>query len=99
MSISTFRLLRAQSVCGKGQLRLDASAASPLVMSFMNGFASDGITPVDDMETLSAATVFDVADMNCNIPMVNTDGWAHCDIVASKYAGGVCSLFRGGKRS
>lgn len=88
MSISTFRLLRAQSVCGKGQLRLDASAASPLVLSFMNGFASDGITPVDDMETLSAATVYGLEDMNCNIPQVATDGFAHCDIVVQKYAGG-----------
>ena len=92
MSISTFRLLRAQSVCGKGQLRLDASAASPLVLSFMNGFASDGITPVDDMETLSAATVYGFEDMNCNIPQVITDGFAHCDIVAQKYGGYALSL-------
>lgn len=88
MSISTFRLLRPESVCAKGQLRLDASAASPLIMSFMDGFASDGTTPVDHVESLSSPTVFDLEDMNCNIPVVSTDGWAHCDIVASKYTGG-----------
>ena len=99
MSISTFRLFRPASVCAKGQLRLEASAASPLVMSFMNGFAGDGITPVDDEESLSAPTVFDLAAMNCNVPAVNTEAWAHCDIVASKYAGGgVRYIFRGPER-
>lgn len=98
MSISTFRLLRPESVCAKGQLRLDAGAARPLVMSFMDGFASDGVTPVDHVESLSSPTVFDIEDMNCNIPQVATDGFAHCDIVVSKYIGWVLCFFRGGER-
>lgn len=57
MSIRNFRLWRAQSVCDRGQLRLDASAGSPLLLSFMNGFATDGVTPVDYDESLSAAIV------------------------------------------
>lgn len=92
MSISTFRLLRPAATCAKGQLLLDASAGEPLILSFMDGFASDGVTPVDHIETLSSQMAFDLGDMNYNIPMVNTDGWAHCDIVASKYAGGGASV-------
>ena len=93
MSISTFRLLRPASVCAKGQLLLDASAGDPLILSFMDGFASDGVTPVDHIETLSSQMAFDLGDMNCNIPQGVTSGWAHCDIVASKYAGGgECTL-------
>ena len=88
MSISTFRLLRPASVCAKGQLLLDASAGDPLIMSFMDGFAADGVTPVDHIETLSSTFAFDLETMNSNIPAVTTEGWAHCDIVASKYTGG-----------
>lgn len=47
MSISSFRLFRPETACAKGQLLLDASAENPLVMSFMDGFATDGVTPVD----------------------------------------------------
>ncbi len=83
MSISTFRLLRAQSVCDVGQLRLDVSAASPLVLSFMNGFASDGVTPVDVVESLSSPVVFNLADMNSNVPMASLSS-SHCDIVAQR---------------
>ena len=57
MSIRNFRLWRAQSVCDRGQLRVDASAGSPLLLSFMNGFASDGVTPVDYGESLSNAII------------------------------------------
>ena len=47
------RLYRAASVCAKGQLLIDASAAEPLLMSFAAGFS--GTTPLDYEETLSAA--------------------------------------------
>ena len=57
MSISTFRLFRPASVCGRGELLIDASAASPLVLSFMDGFGSDTVTPSDFTESVSSPTV------------------------------------------
>ena len=56
MSLRLFRLFRASSVCSKGQLLLDASSSNPLLMSFANGYAVDGETPVDNQVTLSART-------------------------------------------
>ena len=90
MSISTFRLLRPQSVCDEGQLLLDASAANPLILSFMDGFS--GTTPVDHSESLSAGALFNLSDMNCNIPQINTESWAHASIVATRTGSGSVTI-------
>ncbi len=93
MSISTFRLLRPASACDRGQLRLEASAASPLVMSFMDGFASDGVTPVDHVESLSNAIVqapgyFD----SYGTPITSVTVPTPVDVYAKRGAGGSVTL-------
>lgn len=93
MSISTFRLLRPASVCAKGQLRLDASAGNPLVLSFMDGFAADGVTPVDYTETLSSAIVqapgyFD----SYGTPITGITTPTPVDVYAKRTANGSVSL-------
>lgn len=89
MSIRNFRLWRAQSVCDRGQLRLDASAGSPLLLSFMNGFATDGVTPVDYDESLSAAIVQALGDYDSEgLPMISGAGAVPVDIFAKRDASG-----------
>ncbi len=93
MSISTFRLLRPASVCGRGQLLLDASAGNPLVLSFMDGFAADGVTPVDHTETLSSAIVqapgyFD----SYGTPITGADVQAPVDVYAKRSANGAVTV-------
>ena len=62
------RLYRAASVCAKGQLLIDASAADPLLMSFAAGFS--GTTPLDYEETLSAAQLKTVDFTTLNLSAV-----------------------------
>ena len=88
MSIRNFRLWRAQSVCDRGQLRVDASAGSPLLLSFMNGFASDGVTPVDYGERLSAAIVQALGDYDSEGLPISRQGTVPVDIFAKRDSGG-----------
>ncbi len=60
MQLRNFRLFRAASVCGKGQLLLDASAENPLVLSFADGF--NGIIPIDHNKSISAAQLTNMFD-------------------------------------
>lgn len=88
MSISNFRLLRAQSVCDRGQLRLDASVASPLLLSFMDGFASDGVTPVDYTESLSSAIVQALGDYDSEGLPISGQGAVPVDIFSKRDSAG-----------
>lgn len=88
MSIRNFRLWRAQSVCDRGQLRLDASAGNPLLLSFMNGFATDGVTPVDYGESLSAAIVQALGDYDSEGLPISGAGAVPVDIFAKRDASG-----------
>ena len=88
MSIRNFRLWRAQSVCDRGQLRLDASAGNPLLLSFMNGFATDGVTPVDYDESLSAAIVQALGDYDAEGLPISGAGAVPVDIFAKRDASG-----------
>lgn len=93
MSISTLRLFRVQSLCDRGQLRIDASAANPLLLSFMNGFGVDGVTPVDYTETLSEAITtspgyFD--SYGTPITVITTP--TPIDVYAKRTAGGSVSI-------
>lgn len=64
MSLRNFRLFRPQSVCAKGQLLIDASAISPLIMSFTDGFEVDGVTPKDHVKSINASSLLDMFDVN-----------------------------------
>ena len=64
MSIRNFRLFRPASVCAKGQLLIDASALSPLTMSFADGFDADGVTPVDHVKSITSASLLNMFDAN-----------------------------------
>ncbi|MCD8234120.1 MAG: discoidin domain-containing protein [Cloacibacillus porcorum] len=88
MSIRNFRLWRAQSVCDRGQLRVDASAGSPLLLSFMSGFASDGVTPVDYGESLSAAIVQALGDYDSEGLPISGAGAVPVDIFAKRDTSG-----------
>jgi hypothetical protein len=68
MKIRLLRLYRAASVCAKGQLLIDASAADPLLMSFAAGFS--GATPLDYEESLSAALLKTVDFTTLNLSAV-----------------------------
>lgn len=92
MSISTFRLLRPVSVCDKGQLLIDASAAKPLVLSFMDGFAADGVTPVDHTETLSSPLVLSLLDMNERIIEAAETALTSLDIYAVRDSQGSMTI-------
>ena len=88
MSISTLRLFRAQSLCDRGQLRLDASAASPLLLSFMDGFGVDGVTPVNYEETLSSAIVKAVGDYDSGDVPITGNSVVPVDILAKRNSSG-----------
>ena len=88
MSIRNFRLWRAQSVCDRGQLRLDASAGSPLLLSFMDGFATDGVTPVDYGESLSAAIVQALGDYDSEGLPISAGACVPVDIYAERVSNG-----------
>lgn len=93
MSIRNLRLLRAASVCARGQLAVDASAGNPLALSFMDGFAADGVTPVDHVETLSAAIVqapgyFD----SYGTPITGITTPTPVDVYAKRGAGGAVTI-------
>lgn len=62
MSLRNLRLFRPQSVCAKGQLLVDASALSPLIMSFADGFDTDGVTPIDHFKSITAASLLNMFD-------------------------------------
>ena len=93
MSISTFRLLRPAATCDRGQLLIDASAAKPLMLSFMNGFAADGVTPVDYTETLSSALVQALGNFDTyGTPISGSTVPLPIDIYAKRGAGGAVEL-------
>ena len=62
MQLRSLRLYRAASTCAKGQILLDASAASPLLLSFADGLS--GTTPVDHSASISAAQLTNMFDDN-----------------------------------
>lgn len=63
MTLQNLRLFRPASVCPAGKMFLDASASTPLTLSFANGFASDGVTPVDEVLLVSTAEIIELAEI------------------------------------
>ena len=62
MKLYQLRLFRAGSVCGRGELLLDASTANPLVFSFADGYTTEG-APIDHMATLNSPLKINVANL------------------------------------
>ena len=64
LALSTFRLLRDETTCARGQLKLDADAQNPLIVTFMDGYGTDGTTPIDHIETIINPIVKPVGDFD-----------------------------------
>lgn len=60
MSLRNFRLFRPTSVCGKGQIMIDASSVDPLLLSFADGFDPVEGTPLDIIESITSPIVKDM---------------------------------------
>lgn len=73
MKLYQLRLFRAGSVCGRGELLLDASTANPLVFSFADGYTTEG-APIDHMATLNSPLKINVANLMAGAGISTTQG-------------------------
>ena len=73
MKLYQLRLFRAEAVCGRGELLLDASTANPLVFSFADGYTTEG-APIDHMATLNSPLKINVANLMAGAGIGTTQG-------------------------
>lgn len=101
MTLQSLRLFRPASVCPAGSMYLDASASSPLVLSFANGFASDGSTPVDEVLSVSTSEIIELgtiknkwtaAGLVDNLNIVNSGELTPINIYAVKNSAGAFDI-------
>ncbi|WP_418420311.1 hypothetical protein [Alistipes indistinctus] len=101
MTLQNLRLFRPASVCPAGSMYLDASASSPLVLSFANGFASDGSTPVDEVLSVSTSEIIELgtiknkwtaAGLVDNLNIVNSGELTPINIYAVKNSAGAFDI-------